>query len=323
MTGKFQPALLSLFGRANFLLMKRRISLCLVIMFFAACSKTDEEKRLARFRKSIPYKTYRFASEKATELALDEYNKSLDFPIEPQVVHATLGFACLVTKRSEYALIEAELAKESPLATPDTAILSMGLQSVALRNLNCPHLAREQFLKLKTATASQKKTALPQQDTLESKLTLASLMIAGLYQNDAEVANLAAKRLGGNTQFGYLPSLINALIEIKRGHPQKAIGYAQELSQNKHFPESRRKAFSESLEALANTSEQMQDKDAIADGMILQLLDVLLEELFSQANQQILLKKITTLAEQFTKGFPLLQPSSIDSRESSQATPQN
>jgi hypothetical protein len=218
-------------------------------------------------------------------------------------------------------LIEAELVKESPLATPDTAILSMGLQSVALRNLNCSHVAREQFSKLKTATARQKKPDIAQQNTVESTLTLVSLMIAGLYQDDAEVATLAAKRLGANPQFDYLPSLVNALIEIKRGHPQKAIGYAQELSQNKHFPESRRAAFSESLASLANTSDQTKDKDAIADGMILQLLDVILEELFSQANQQFLLKKITTIAEQFTKGFPLLQPSSLDSRESSEAIP--
>lgn len=312
---KSPPVPLSLFGRAKLLLMKRNLLLCLAILFITACTKTDEEKRIARFRKTIPYKTYRFTSEKATALALDEYNKTLDVPLEPQLVHAMIGFVCLIGKRSEYALIEADLAKESTSA--EAAILAMGVQSIALTKLKCSHLALEQYAKLKSALASLQKKTPARQEDVTTKLMLASLIAVSLYQDDTELATFSAKRLGAHPQFDYLPSLVNALVEIKKGHSQKALVYLQEISQSKNFPEAKRVIFAESIALIAKTSDQTHDKDAIADELILQLLDVLLKDLFANDNQQLVLKKISTLSEQFTKGFPSLLPSITNSPESS------
>jgi len=295
--------------------MKRNLLLCLALLFITSCTKTDEEKRLAKFRKTIPYKTYRMTSEKAIELALDEYNKDLDVPLSPHIVHATLGFICLIGNKSEYALIEADLAKESPSA--ETAILAMGVQSVALAKLNCSHLAHEQYTKLKSALASLQKSTPARLENVQSRLMFASLIAVSLYQDDAELATFSANKLSSHTQFDYLPSLVSALMEIKRGHSQKALSYLQELSQHKNFPESKRTLFSESITNLVTTSGQTHDKDTIVDGLILQLLDVLLKDLFASDNQQLVLKKISTLSEQFTKGFPSLRPSLTKSPESS------
>lgn len=308
---KYPQAPLSLFGRAKLLLMKRNLLLCLAILLITACTKTDEEKRLAKFRKTISYKTYRFTSEKATVLALEEYNKALDVSLEPPLVHAMIGFVCLIGKKNEYALIEADLAKESPSA--ETAILAMGVQSIALTKLHCSHLALEQYTKLKSALASLQKNTPSRLEDVQSRLMFASLIAVSLYQNDAELATFSAKTLGAHTQFDYLPSLVSALVEIKKGHSQKALEHLQEISQRKNFPEAKRIIFAESIALIAKTSDQTRDKDAMVDELILQLLDVLLKDLFANDNQQLVLKKISALSEQFTKGFPSLIPSITNS----------
>ena len=292
---------------------KRPLFISLALLLFVACSKTDEEKLLTKFRKSIPYKTYRFASEKATELALAEYNKILDFPLQPHFVHATLGFLCLISGNSKHAYIETELAKESTSA--ETVILALGVQSVALSTLNCPHVAHEQFKRLKRTLALHQKNEATREEDIEVRLMFVGLIVVSLYQDDAELATFAAERLGTQTSFHYIPSVVSTLFEIKQGHTQKALDRLQKLSLDENIPESKRRRLSELTGELDHTPASPSERNAQVDRMILHALNIVIEDLFSNENQQRLFKKLASFSEEFTKGFLPLDTSETNRLE--------
>jgi hypothetical protein len=294
--------------------MKRPLFLSLALLLTFACSKTDEEKRLTKFRKSIPYKTYRLASEKATELALAEYNKTLAVPLEAAWVHATLSFICLIGGKSDYAFIESELARATP--SLEATILAQGVQSVALSKLKAPHLAREQLTKLKKNLVLQQKRTPVRTDDLETRLMCVSLLVTGIYHDDAKLANNAAQRLATKPALDYLPSLVTALLELKKGQAEKAVQQLQALSQHPHFPSSKRPLLTKTLAGLQQEKLPENERDALVDGLLLQIMDTILDELFSTENQQFMLSKITSFSEEFTKGFSFLYPSTTNTLES-------
>lgn len=293
--------------------MKHKISLCLALLLITACTKTDEEKRLTKFRKSIPYKTYRFASEKATEMALAEYNKTLTVPLEPALLHATLGFVYLIGGKSDYAFIESELARASP--SLEATILAQSVQSIALSKLKASHLAHDQFAKLKKNIALQQGRTPLRPDDLEVRLMYVSLLAAGIYHDDAKLANNAAAKLATHPPFDYLPSLVTALLELKTGHTEKTAQQLQTLSQQIHLPESIRPLLAETLMALQQGELQAAERDALVDRLLLQIMNMLLDELFSAENQHWVLKKIASFSEELTKGFPFLNPSTTNTVE--------
>jgi hypothetical protein len=293
--------------------MKRPLFLSLALLLTFGCTKTDEEKRLIKFRKSIPYKSYRLASEKATELALAEYNKTLTIPLEPAWAHATLGFICLISGKSDYAFIESELARESH--SLETTILAQGVQSIALSKLKASHLAHEQFIKLKKNLVLQQERMPVRTDDLDVRLMYLSLLAAGIYHDDAKLANNAAKRLATYPSLDYLPSLVNALLELKTGQTEKAVQQLQTLSQQPHFPDSKRPLLTETLAVLQQEKLPKNERDALVDRLLLQIMDAILDELFSTENQQFVIRKITSFAEEFTKGFSFLYPSTTNTVE--------
>jgi len=295
-------------------MMKRPLFLGLVLLMTFGCSKTDEEKRLIKFRKSIPYKTYRLTSEKATELALAEYNKTLAVPLEPAWVHATLSFICLIGGKSDYAFIESELARESP--SLEATILAQGVQSVVLSKLKAPHLAREQVAKLKKNLVLQQERTPVRTDDLGTRLMCVSLLATGIYHDDAKLANNAAKRLATQSSLGYLPSLVSALLELKKGQTEKAVQQLQMLSQHPHFPDSKRPLLTKTLAVLQQEKLTENERDALVDGLLLQIMDTILDELFSTENQQFIFSKITSFSEEFTKGFSFLYPSTTNTLKS-------
>jgi hypothetical protein len=299
--------------------MKRPLVLSLALLLTFACSKTDEEKRLSKFRKSIPYKTYRLASEKATEVILPEYNKRSATPLEPAWVHATAGFFCLLSGKSDYAFIESELARESP--SLEATILAQGVQSIALSKLKATHLAREQFTKLKKNLLLQQAQTPVRTNDLEVRLMFVSLLAASIYHDDDKLANTAATKLATYPPFNYLPSLVSALLEIKKGHTEKAVQQLQALSQHAHFPESKRPLLTETLALLQQDKLPTNERDALVDRLLLQLINILLDELFSSENQREALTKITSLTEELTKGFSFLYPATTNTLENV-STPQ-
>jgi len=293
--------------------MKRPLFLSLALLLTFGCSKTDEEKRLTKFRKSIPYKTYRLASEKATEMALAEYNKTLTVPLEPSWVHATLGFICLIGGKSDYAFIESELARESP--SLEVTILAQGVQSIALSKLKASHLAHEQFTKLKKNLVLQQARTPVKTDALETRLMYLSLLAAGIYYDDAKLANNAVKRLATHPTLDYLPSLVNALLELKKGQTEKAVQQLQTLNQHAHFPDSKRPLLKETIALLQQEKLPENERAALVDRLLLQIMDAILDELFSTENQQFVIRKITSFAEEFAKGFSFLYPSTTNTFE--------
>jgi hypothetical protein len=299
--------------------MKRPLFISLALLLTFACTKTDEEKRLAKFRKSLPYKTYRLASEKATGLALTEYNKTLAVPLEPAWVHATVGFVCLFSGKNDYAFIESELARES--TSLEATILAQGVQSIALSKLKASHLAREQFTKLKENLHLQQERAPARTDDLEVRLMFASILAASIYHDDDKLANTTARKLATYRPLDYLPSLVSALLELKKGHTEKAIQQFQTLSQHPHFPAVKRPLLTETLTLLQQEKLPENELDALVDRLFLQLTETILDELFSSENQQNVLKKITSLTEDLTKGLSFLYPAATNTLDNV-STPQ-
>lgn len=294
---KTTPTPSSPFPSLNPIIIKT-LFVALTLMLLGGCTKTEEEKRLSKFRKSIQYKTYRFASETATQRVLTEYNKTVNRPIDVSLAHATVGIAWFMAQKSEYSFIEADLAKTS--GTAETKMTAMGLQSIALFKLKCPALARATFSELKKSVALQHKHGIPLAD-IDHKMMLISLMAVSLYHGDTDLALLGADALGSSREFDYLAPLVRAIAETKDGHSHEAMGRLRELSRKETFSEHKRKLLSESADLIQNCPEHERDGEALVDRLVLQLVKGVVDDLFSEESQKNLLKKITSFVEQFTK----------------------
>jgi hypothetical protein len=282
----------------NSSLLKKIPSLVISALLFAGCATMMERQRLNAFQKTFHYKTYRFASEKATKRIAVEYNKTVSDPLDRETAHALLGIVWFIADKSDYSFIEAELVKET--STNANKILALGLQSIALSKMECPGLARTYYNELKTSLSLQRNSD-PNRVGVEHKMMLISLIAASLYQDDLALATWSADTLGASSRLDYLSPLLGAIVETKKGNPLKAMEQLQKLSQNDKFSEPQKKLFSESADLIKNCTEQEQHEQELVDRLILQLVKGALDAVFSDENQQAFLKKIMAFSDQFTK----------------------
>jgi len=282
----------------NSSLLKKITALVISALLFAGCATMAERQRLNTFRKSFHYKTYRFASVKATKRVAGEYNKTVSDPLSQETAHALLGVIWFIAEKNDYSFIEADLVKAT--STNENKILSLGLQSIALSKMGCPELARAHYKELKTSLSIQRNSD-PNRVGVEHKMMLISLIAVSLYQDDLCLATWSADTLGASSRLAYLSPLLGAIVETKKGNPLKAMEQLQKLSQNDKFSEPQKKLFSESADLIKNCTEQEQHEQELVDRLILQLVKGALDAVFSDENQQAFLKKIMAFSDQFTK----------------------
>lgn len=279
--------------------MKKIFLLGISVLFFAGCATTTERQHLHALRKTLHYKTYRFASDKVIKRTVAEYNKTISEPVDEVMAHALLGIVWLIADRSDYSFIEADLVKEA--STNENRILALGLQSVALSKMKCPGLARAYYNELKTSLNIQKNND-PHFNDVEHKMMLISLIAVSLYQDDLVLTKWSAYTLGARSQLEYLSPLVEAIIETKKGNPLKAMKQLQELSKNERFSEHSNTLFRESATIIKDCPEQELLGPELMDRLILQLVKGALDDVLSNENQQAFLKKLMAFTDLFAKG---------------------
>jgi hypothetical protein len=272
------------------------------------CAKPTEEQRLAKFCGSMKYKTYRFASEKVVGITVAEYNQRTTPAINDALVHSTLGLVWFLGEKSEYSFVEADIATST--ATNDLRILGLGLQSIALSKMKYPSLARSRYDKLKTTLAAQQGI-----DTntveVEHKVMLLSLIAVSLYHGDPDLAKFGADALGAISQLDYLPPLVGAVVEAKKGNPLKAVAQLRELNASDRFSEHKKVIFDEVADIIANTPSDKIEQD-VTNRVLLQLVRRVLDDVFSAENQRLFLEKTKALPQLIT-GKTGAQPTSAPS----------
>jgi hypothetical protein len=279
--------------------MKKVIFLVVSVLFFAGCTTLREGQHLHAFRNTFHYKTYRFASEKAIKRTVTEYNKTVSEPVDKTMAHALLGIVWFIADKSDYSFIEADLVKET--STNENRILALGLQSIALSKMECPRLASVYYNDLKTSLSNQQKSD-PHFNDVSHKMMLISLIAASLHQDDLDMAKWSADTLGAGSQLDYLSPLVGAVVETKKGNPLKAMKQLRELSKNEKFSERHKTLFAESADMIKSCPEQELLGQKLVDKLILQVVKGALDDVFSNENQQALIKRIMAFSDQFTKG---------------------
>lgn len=271
--------------------------LLMVTLLLGGCAKPTEEQRLAKFRGSMRYKAYCFASEKTTRLAVAEYNKTGAQPVDDATMHAMLGVLWFLAEKSEYSFMEAEVL--AAVATNDVKMFRLGLQSIALAKMKYPMLSQSYYGELKAGMALQQ-GADTNRPEVEHKVLLLSLVAVSLYHGDPDVAKFGADGLSAVSQLDYLPSLIGAIVEAKNGHPAKAVAQLRELGQNEQFSEHKKFLFAEVADILANCPDKEKLGDEVMNRIVTQLVRRVLDDVFAAENQRALLEKVRTLPDLIT-----------------------
>lgn len=273
------------------------VGMMLAVVLFAGCSKPTEEQRLAKFRGSLKVKAYRMASDNATWMAAAGYEKAAGENVDPALVHATLGFVWFLAEKNDYALIEADLTGKG--ATNQLKLVSLALQSLALSKMKYPSLSKAHYEELKTAMAAVQGCDANSIE-VEHKVCLLSLIVVGLYQGDKELATFGADALGAITQLDYLPPLIGAVVEAKKGSPLKAVAQLRELNKSERFSAHKKALMGE----IADIIENCPDKEKLGDELMNRVVDKLfqrvMDDVFSAENQKLLLEKVKALPELIT-----------------------
>jgi hypothetical protein len=270
------------------------VGMLLVAMIFAGCAKPTEEQRLAKFRGTLKVKAYRLASDNATWLAVAGYEKATGEKVAPPLVHATLGIVWFLAGKSDYALIEADIAGKG--ATDQQKLASLALQSLALSKMKYPGLSKAHYEQLKTGMALQKG-----QDAniieVEHKVCLLSLLVVSLYQGDSEMAKFSADALGTITQLDYLPPLIGAVVEAKKGSPLKAVEQLRELNKSERFSAHKKEVLAEIADLIANAPDKEKLGEELTERVLMKLGQRVLDDVFSADNQKLLLQKIQAIPD--------------------------
>ena len=270
---------------------------CIVglLVILAGCAKPTEEQRLAKFRGSVKYKVYRLASEKTVGLAVTEYNKTqVTAPVDAALVHSTLGLLWFISNQSEYSFMEADVSNAT--GTNDAHIVSLTLKAMALHKMKCPGLARSQYEELKEvlATRDNVNTNIVE---IEHKVALISIILVSLYHGDPDLAKPCADALGGITQLDYLPSLVGAVVEAKKGSPIKALEQLRQLNQSERFSEHKRVLIAEVSDIIANTPDKEKLGEEVTNRVLIQLAQRVLDDIFTAENKRALLDKARQLPE--------------------------
>jgi hypothetical protein len=235
-------------------------------------------------------KTYRFASEKAVGVAVAEYNKRNAPAVNADLVHATLGLVWFVAQKSEFSYLEAEM---TAAATNDLRVLSLGLQSIALSKMKCPRLSKSRYDELKVLQATQQGSDTNKVE-VEHKVMLLGLIAVSLYHGDPDLAKFAADALGAISELDYMPPLVGAVVEARKGNPLKAAAQLRELNKSDRFSAHKKAILAEMADILAHSPSDKIEQD-VMNRVLLQLVRRVLDDVFSAENQRLLLDKTKAL----------------------------
>lgn len=262
-------------------------------VLLVGCARPTEEQRLAKFRGSMKYRTYLFASRKAVGVTVAEYNKRTSPAVDDTLVHSVLGVLWFMADRSEYSFMEADIAAGA--ATNELKVLALGLQSIALSKMKCPTLARSRYDELKAAIAGQQGIDAGQVEA-EHKMMLLGVIAAGLYHGDPDLARFGADALGAISQLDYLPPLVGAIAEATKGSPLKAAEQLRALNKSDRFAEHKKVILAEMADILAKSPADKMGEE-VTHRVLLQLVRRVLDDVFSEENQRLLLEKTKALPD--------------------------
>ncbi len=280
-------------------------------VLISGCAKPTEDQRLSKFRGSIKYKAYRFTSEQTTRLAVAEYNKWSTQQVTCATIHSTIGLLWFLAEQSEYSFIESDIAATG--ATNDIRILCQGLQSVALAKMKLPNLAKSYYSQIKTTFAA-KQGAETDSIEVEHKMMLLGLIAVSLYHGDPDLAKFGADSLGAVSQLDYLPPLVGAIVESKKGSPLKAVAQLRELNKSEQFSEHKKALIAEVTDIVANCPDKEKLGDEVMNRVVIQLIRRVLDDVFSTENQRLLLAKAKTLPDLITGKKTAQPPSAGDGK---------
>ena len=296
--------------------MGRHILLLLMtVLLLVGCSKQTEEQRLSKFRGSMKYRAYRLSSETTTKLAVAGYNAATTQKVDRVVIHATLGLLWFLSEKSEYSFAEADIFAASD--NNNIKLLSLGLQSIALSKMKYPNLARSHYSELKATLAAQQNMDANNVE-IEHKLMLLSLIAVSIYHGDPDLAKFGADALSAITQLDYLPPLVGAVVDAKKGSPIKALDQLRELNKSDRFSEHKNALLAEVVDIIGKCPDKEKLGDELTNRVLIQLARRVLDDIFTAENQRILLEKTKTLPDLIT-GKTTVQPTAADS---SSVTPQ-
>lgn len=296
--------------------MKKLMLLTLTVVMMSGCSNPTEDQRLAKQRASLTYRSYHFASEKAADAAVKEYNKRAPEKVSNSAIHAILSLLWLTVNKEMFSLAEADMVAAQPADNQELKLFAMALESVCLAKMKCPVLAKTKYeqLKKEQIVLSKKDAA---QIEVEHKILLLGLICVGVYQDDPDLARIGSDGLAVITQLDYLPPLVGAIAEAKKGSPLRALEQLRELNKNEKFGEHKRAVIQE----ITIVIENCKDKDKLCDELLTRVVEVLLKgvmkDIFSDENQRALFEKATSLQSLLTgsdenkpkpSGTPASQP---------------
>jgi hypothetical protein len=275
----------------------RRIILLMMAVVLSGCAKPTEEQRLSKFRGSMKYKAYHFVSEKTTRLTVAEYNKRGAQPVADATIHSTIGLLWFLAEKSEFSFVEADIA--GTVATNDVRILSLGLQSIALSKMKYPNLAKSYYDELKSVLATQQGIDTNRLE-VEHKVMLLSLIAVSLYHGDPDLAKFGADALGAISQLDYLPPLVGAVVEAKKGSPLKAVAQLRDLNKSERFSEHKKALLTEAADIIANCPDKEKLGNELTNRVLLQLVRRVLDDIFTTENMSTLLEESKELANLIT-----------------------
>jgi len=267
--------------------------LCLS-QFLVGCSEESEEDRLAKFRNSIKYKTYKFAIDNATKIFFKEYNKSNNAPIDEQFAHSTLGISHFLSGNSEWSFIEADTIEK--YFDKKSKALSLGLKTVALSKMKYPKLSKAAYQELKALLPDLNLIG-SNSIEMDHKILLFSLIIVGLYENEPSIAKSSADALGAISELDYLSPLVGVIAETKNGSPINAMEQLNELNKSEKFSEKKKMFFKEVKEVIASSEKKGVVGKELGALIEKHFITQVCDEIFNSEGKIELLKSLKELPE--------------------------
>jgi hypothetical protein len=264
----------------------------MVLLVFAGCAKPTEEQRLSKLRGSMKVKAYRLGSENVTRLALVGYSAKTSEKVDADLIHATLGVVWFLAEKNEYSFIEADIIGRP--GTNDTQLVSLALKSIALSKMKYPGLSKAHYDELKTQMAIRRNTDANSIE-VEHKVCLLCLIAVSLYHGDPDLAKFSADALGAASQLDYLPPLIGAVVEAKKGSPLKAVEQLREMNKSERFSEHKRVLMTEIADIIQNCPDKEKLGEELMNRVLQKLVQRGIDDVFTADNQRLLLEKVKSL----------------------------
>jgi hypothetical protein len=240
------------------------------------------------------YRTYRFASEKATNAIVDEYNERTDEPTDAASVHATLSALCLTQEHYGCCYVEADML--SQYEGQHARAASLAFKTLALYGMDLPQLARDRYDELK-ALLAETSDMTPEEVQLRDKLFLTSLVLVALHQGDAELATRGAEALGATSQVDYLPPLVSAIAKAKEGDLLDTREELAELARSEKFRGHTRALLKEVSAIAEQADDSEQFLSEISERLPALLAERVINDIFAEEKRAALLEQIKQIPE--------------------------